>query len=457
MTVDAAGNVYVVGGYSDSVTLGSRNSAGYGRTDGFLAKYDTKGECKWIVQIGGKWDDLGTGVAVDEKGNSYMIGVFQDTATFGNGKCLAAGRTITEMFVAKYDSQGDCEWAVQSNSTHGFAMTQNNSIAVDPFGNVYVTGIFVGAARFADTTVDAGLMGGAVLIAKIYITGKPDWARQSISTSPGAGIDGIGIAVDPAGNTTITGAVSNSDISFDQFQFPYSKSVRTFVAKYDAKGSCTWAVANGGEGFSSGLGVSVDVRGNSYVTGEWSGQVNFGPWSRERTKDHRDVFISMYDPKGNCLWVKSNSNGGDALGRSVTRDGRGGMWLAGSYYDGFNFDGINFTGYGAFIAKLAEGVMSVDEPSHSLPVIPTAFELKQNYPNPFNPSTTISFSLPSRSFVSLKIFDVMGRGVGTIVNEELPAGTYTREWNAAGMTSGLYFYRMQAGNFTRTNKLLLLR
>jgi len=83
--------------------------------------------------------------------------------------------------------------------------------------------------------------------------------------------------------------------------------------------------------------------------------------------------------------------------------------------------------------------------------------LLQNYPNPFNPSTTISFSLPRRSFVTLKIYDVIGREIATIVSEELSAGNYSRSWNASNMSNGVYFYRLQADQFSETKKLFLLR
>ncbi len=88
---------------------------------------------------------------------------------------------------------------------------------------------------------------------------------------------------------------------------------------------------------------------------------------------------------------------------------------------------------------------------------PGEFHLEQNYPNPFNPSTTISFNIPSRSFVLLKIFDLIGRDVATIVSEELSAGNHTKRWDATGMPSGVYFYRLEAGKFTETKKLVLLR
>jgi hypothetical protein len=89
--------------------------------------------------------------------------------------------------------------------------------------------------------------------------------------------------------------------------------------------------------------------------------------------------------------------------------------------------------------------------------VPAHFELQQNYPNPFNPSTTISFSFPTRSMVSLKVFDALGREITALVEEELAAGTYSRRWNAAGFPSGLYFYRLQAGTFSDTKKLVLVK
>lgn len=88
---------------------------------------------------------------------------------------------------------------------------------------------------------------------------------------------------------------------------------------------------------------------------------------------------------------------------------------------------------------------------------PYKYTLDQNYPNPFNPSTTISFSLLSKSFVSLKVFDLIGREVTTIVSEELSAGTYSRQLNGSGLASGVYFYRLRVGSITETKKLVVLR
>ncbi|MCU0332195.1 MAG: T9SS type A sorting domain-containing protein, partial [Ignavibacteriaceae bacterium] len=88
---------------------------------------------------------------------------------------------------------------------------------------------------------------------------------------------------------------------------------------------------------------------------------------------------------------------------------------------------------------------------------PTDFVLNQNYPNPFNPATTISFSLPSSTFTSLKVYDILGNEVANLVNEEKPAGNYEVRFNASSLTSGTYFYKLQAGSFIETKKMILLK
>jgi hypothetical protein len=85
------------------------------------------------------------------------------------------------------------------------------------------------------------------------------------------------------------------------------------------------------------------------------------------------------------------------------------------------------------------------------------YRLEQNYPNPFNPSTVILFQISAREFVTLKVYDILGREVATLINTEKPAGNYNVEFNAQNLTSGVYFYRLQAGKFSDIKKLLLLK
>jgi hypothetical protein len=89
--------------------------------------------------------------------------------------------------------------------------------------------------------------------------------------------------------------------------------------------------------------------------------------------------------------------------------------------------------------------------------IPIVYSLKQNYPNPFNPATTIEFEIPASSFVSLRIYDVLGRLVSTIVNEEMTARNYAFNINTSDLSAGIYFYTLRAGDFAQTKKMVLIK
>ena len=90
-------------------------------------------------------------------------------------------------------------------------------------------------------------------------------------------------------------------------------------------------------------------------------------------------------------------------------------------------------------------------------IIPKYFTLSQNYPNPFNPTTMITFSLPEPQFVTLKVYDLLGREIQTPLNESKQPGTYDILFNASQLSSGIYFYRLQAGNYTESKRMLLLK
>ncbi len=90
-------------------------------------------------------------------------------------------------------------------------------------------------------------------------------------------------------------------------------------------------------------------------------------------------------------------------------------------------------------------------------VIPTEYNLSQNYPNPFNPTTRIDFQLPEKRYVSLKIYDIQGNLVTTLVSKEMEAGYHSTTWDANGFASGVYFYRFTSGSFVATKRLLLLK
>ena len=130
-------------------------------------------------------------------------------------------------------------------------------------------------------------------------------------------------------------------------------------------------------------------------------------------------------------------------------------------YDSATFPGyfnltfeISSTGQLYWTDSIKSIVTGIDD---GINEVPTEFSLAQNYPNPFNPTTTIKYSIPKLSFVTIKIYDVLGREVATLVNEEKTIGNYKVEFNGSNLSSGIYFYTLKAGKFTQTRKLVLMK
>ncbi len=136
----------------------------------------------------------------------------------------------------------------------------------------------------------------------------------------------------------------------------------------------------------------------------------------------------------------------------------------GSYFvsaTGISSDGRYITGYGynsqtgkteAFLLD-TQATTDISDRSQ----IPAEFKLYQNYPNPFNPSTVIKFSIPYQSYVTLKVYDLLGKEIVTLLSEKLSAGEYQMDFTAENLQSGLYFYKLTAGNFNEVKKMILMK
>lgn len=109
--------------------------------------------------------------------------------------------------------------------------------------------------------------------------------------------------------------------------------------------------------------------------------------------------------------------------------------------------------------KLTTGIITAIkfEESIGLSALPESFELSQNYPNPFNPTTVINYALPTQSDLKLTIYNLRGEQVAILIDGTVPAGNHRVSWDASNVSSGIYFYRLRAGNFVQTRKMLLLK
>ena len=107
--------------------------------------------------------------------------------------------------------------------------------------------------------------------------------------------------------------------------------------------------------------------------------------------------------------------------------------------------------------SMYKGSASPENSAAIVKTIPNEFALDQNYPNPFNPTTTINYQLPEKNFVSIKVYDILGNLVTTLVDQDMDAGYHNITWNASNIASGVYFYRIMSGNFVSTKKLILMK
>ncbi|MCW8817555.1 MAG: SBBP repeat-containing protein [Ignavibacteriaceae bacterium] len=440
ISTDATGNSYITGSFFGTVTFGTIQLTSFGDYDIFIAKYDSIGNCVWANNAGGIDSDRGHGISIDENGNCYMTGYFRGTALFGTTQLVCSGNT--DVFVAKYDTSGNLTWVKNFGES---IYDYSEGISADSNGNIFLTGRFVEnpLPQFYDSDI---------FVAKYNALGDLIWIKTVFGNSDDSGQS---ISADEYGNSYVTGHFSDFAV-FGTIPIYSSGYEDIFIAKYDAIGNCIWVKSYGGSEYDyGGYGISTDATGNSYITGSFHG-------------NSADIIIAKYGTYGNLIWVIEAGGSLFDEGQSIATDGYGNIYVTGYFRDSAMFDTTQLVSAGGkdiFITKINTTVTSSEEN-----LLPTEIQLHQNYPNPFNPTTKIKYTIPTppvspplvkgrtkEGFVTLKVYGILGREIATLVNEEKPAGEYEVEFNAANLPSGIYFYQLKDGEFVQTRKMVLLK
>ncbi len=243
-----------------------------------------------------------------------------------------------------------------------------------------------------------------------------------------------------------------------------------FVTKLNSGGTALiYSTFIGGSGNvnaesgDQGASIAIDTSGNAYITGVTTSS-NYPTTSgayQDTLGGNENAFVTELNSSGSALVYSTYIGGDTTVGSSIVLDASNNVYVAGvttssNYPTTSGAYQTTLSGVqDAFVTKLnISNATFVQSNSSS---VPNKFELMQNYPNPFNPSTVINYQLPVNSFVTLKVYDVLGREVKMLVNERENVGSHSVTFNASNLPSGVYFYRLQAGTYSETKKLLLLK
>ena len=397
LKVDAAGNVYVTGYLLFHP---------YGRV--VTVKYNSAGAQQWLASYNPIANSFYGGyfLEVDAAGNVYIGG---HQGAIDNGT----------IHLLKYNSAGTFQWVrtYASGGTIGVG-DMVNDMAIDASGNIYLGGQVKGMS---------GSSGPDMVTLKYNSAGTLQWAQKFNGTANGSDI-GRCLVVDASGNVYTGG-----------FATPTGGNLDIGLVKYNSAGTQQWVKYYNGPGNSSDAATDVilDAAGNVFLTGNW---VGLGTGN--------NYFTMRFNPAGTQVWSQTYLGPGNIQDYSyaIALGNNGAVYVTGMS------EGSG-TGYDYATVKYGQTVGVVNTGSE----IPSEFSLGQNYPNPFNPMTNIKIQMSKNGFVKLAVFDITGKEVAVLVNQELNAGVYNVDFDASNLSSGTYFYRMETVGFSDVKKMIVVK
>ncbi len=506
------GNAVICKGNFSYVT-GYTIEAGTGN-DIVTIKYNSQGDTLWVRSYNGtaNSDDEGLGICVDNNDNIYVVGYAQYTGKSKDAVILKYSKTgtlmwvrpfsvtpnavtdkgvaiaidnhdylyvtgfttgndgNTDIFTQKCDQSGNVQWTAIEDGPSNLS-AEGTSIAIDDDRNVFVCGFVTVSGTNTDMAV-----------VKYNRNGNQRWMK-TVNGNGNSEDKAWGIVVDETDNAYITGYVTSAAGNID-----------AYTSKFSSSGNLVWSDTYNGNGNESdkAWGIVVDVDRTVFVTGE-----------TEDANDNTNYLTLKYDRHGELSWVKTYNGPGDGEDKSASislfRNNvvvTGKSWGSNNTFDyatirykknnGTQLEVNRYsmsensndlakdvatkgstvvvTGYSELIMDNQESSSYISTVSHnwgseleSNSTVPSGFSLHQNYPNPFNPATSIQFDLAENSMVKLAIYDILGKEVSVLVNQQLEAGVHNITFNAGKLSSGVYFYRLEAGNFYDIKKMTLVK
>ncbi|OYT12178.1 MAG: hypothetical protein B6I18_01585 [Bacteroidetes bacterium 4572_112] len=457
VTTDNQGNVYVTGYFSGTVYFDISNSnsmlIAVGIFDGFILKLDSNGSFIWVKHIAASNASKGWGISIDILGNVCTVGCFDGIADFDPGAGimnLTCSYPYADVFVQKLDSNGVFLWAIQ-NSVRD--MYNEVAINTDINGNIIITGYFRETVDFDpgpgvyDITA---FWADDIFIQKLDTAGGLVWVKHMGNDG---GEFGTAVTSDPYGNVVSTGYFGGL-IDFDPgpgiFNLVSNGGKDIYVQKLSSNGSLLWVKQIGGYLDDMSRSITMDNEGNLYITGGFSGTVDFDPGigvASINSAGGYDIYILKLDSLGEFVWVVQMGGTEDQYGYSIDTDNNGNVYSTGFFAGIVDFDpgtgvhNLSCDGiWDVFALKLSQstGTYVKENDFNSLSV----------FPNP----TVGSVNIDLRRFkdVDIEISSINGGIVYSkygvkeqILNVEL------------NVSPGVYFIRLSSNKYHQINKIIV--
>lgn len=354
MTLDPAGNIYFAGSFTGTVNFnagsGTANFTSNGGPDIFFAKYDANGNYLCARTMGGPANllspEAANGITIDAAGNVCLTGSFVGTTTnFNQGGTPAnlASNGGGDIFLAKYDSNGNYLWAKGMGGSIN-ANENGWAIRTDLSNNIYLTARFIGTSDFDPGAGVANLIGntivGNIALAKYDAQGNYIWAASL--GAPGIRPEYTSLDLDKYGNIYLSGSFGGEG-DFDPGTDTMNLPGGIFIARYDSNGNYVWAKNIGNpEQKGNVYGMTVEAAsGTLYITGSFMGTGDFdpGPDSTMHTSmGDADIFVAKYNNMGDYLWSRSMGGADIDRGNGIAIDADTNIYLAGSFSTTAVFD-----------------------------------------------------------------------------------------------------------------------
>jgi uncharacterized delta-60 repeat protein len=435
--VDKKGNVYVTG-FTSSVST---------NTDFCTIKYNQNGHQQWaaVYNSSNNGEDKAYAITIDKSYNVYVTGY---STSYDNSNHATANYTTI-----KYNREGDRKWVAKYDGP-GNGDDKAYAITIDKYGFIYITGTSTG-------------VNGYTSIATIKYDseeGEQEWVKRYNGSNYGSG--GNAITVDDHCNIYVTGWSNER---------PDSNADYTTI-KYTSDGEQKWVSSYNSPSNSDDIAksISLDNQGNVYITGsskqigpvglyyhyatvKYNNRTGVQQWAQIYTYAfyEDDASYITVDNAGNAFVTGSSMRDRSNYDYATLKYNSSGtqQWAA-----RFNYSSI---GLGNESSQIQNFNQSDDNLTNSKIIVdkqvPENFELLQNFPNPFNPTTKISFVIPESNDVELKIFDINGKEVKTLINGYKPAGIYSVDFDGTGFASGVYFYKIKSGSFSDMKKMIMIK